>query len=71
MIGCLCSYRLAQAAVREGIPKLHILNIDTKRPNDYLAEMAKSDTHMQKVNRIIFAIQTDRPLCDYKCTMNG
>lgn len=51
-------YRLAQAAVREGIPKLHMLHIDTKRPNDYLAEMAKSDTHMQKIRAKLQSIQT-------------
>lgn len=42
-------YRLGQAAVLEAIPKLQKLDIPTKRPNDYFAEMAKSDEHMHKV----------------------
>jgi len=50
---CVCafcaSHRQAQAAVLEGIPRLHKLNILTKRPDDYFAEMVKSDEHMKKV----------------------
>ncbi|XP_076307342.1 putative rRNA-processing protein EBP2 isoform X1 [Tachypleus tridentatus] len=42
-------YRQGQAAVLSGIPFLRKLGIPTKRPEDYFAEMAKSDTHMQKV----------------------
>ncbi|XP_064476708.1 probable rRNA-processing protein EBP2 [Ornithodoros turicata] len=42
-------YRQAQTAVREGIPKLKQLGVTTKRPEDYFAEMAKSDDHMKKV----------------------
>lgn len=44
-----CSYRLAQSAVLEGIPKLHKEGIPTKRPDDYFAQMVKSDVHMKKV----------------------
>lgn len=44
-----CSYRQAQATVLAALPKLHKLQIPTKRPEDYFAEMAKSDQHMQKV----------------------
>ena len=43
------SHRQAQAAVLEGIPRLHKLNIPTKRPDDYFAEMVKTDEHMKKV----------------------
>lgn len=43
------SYRQAQAAVLEGIPRLHELGVVTKRPEDYFAQMAKADTHMTKV----------------------
>jgi len=43
------SHRQAQAAVLEGIARLHSLNIATKRPDDYFAEMVKSDEHMKKV----------------------
>uniref|UniRef100_A0A131YHR6 rRNA-processing protein EBP2 n=1 Tax=Rhipicephalus appendiculatus TaxID=34631 RepID=A0A131YHR6_RHIAP len=42
-------YRQAQAAVLEGIPRLHELGVVTKRPEDYFAQMAKADTHMTKV----------------------
>ncbi|XP_077501966.1 uncharacterized protein LOC144112985 [Amblyomma americanum] len=42
-------YRQAQAAVLEGIPRLHQLGVVTRRPDDYFAQMAKSDTHMTKV----------------------
>jgi len=42
-------HRQAQAAVLEGIPRLHNLGVRTKRPDDYFAQMAKSDAHMQKV----------------------
>lgn len=42
-------HRQAQAAVLEGIPRLNNLGVRTKRPDDYFAQMAKSDEHMQKV----------------------
>lgn len=48
MLVC-CSYRQAQATVLEALPRLKKLNIFTKRPEDYFAEMAKSDQQMQKV----------------------
>ncbi|KAJ8040171.1 putative rRNA-processing protein EBP2 [Holothuria leucospilota] len=42
-------YRQAQAAVLEALPQLNKLNVQTKRPADYFAEMAKSDAHMKRV----------------------
>lgn len=43
-------HRQAQSAVMEGIARLKNLNITAIiRPDDYFAEMAKSDDHMQKV----------------------
>lgn len=39
----------AELCVREGLPKLEKFGIKTKRPDDYFAEMAKSDEHMKKV----------------------
>merc|ERR1739848_957870 len=39
----------AQAAVLEAIPRLHSMNIRTKRPEDYFAQMAKTDDHMNKI----------------------
>ncbi|XP_018579454.1 probable rRNA-processing protein EBP2 homolog [Anoplophora glabripennis] len=42
-------HRQAQAAVTEAIPRLKAMGIATKRPDDYFAEMAKTDAHMQKI----------------------
>ncbi|XP_012221764.2 probable rRNA-processing protein EBP2 homolog [Linepithema humile] len=42
-------HRQAQGAVIDGIAKLKKLGISTTRPDDYFAEMAKTDNHMQKV----------------------
>jgi rRNA-processing protein EBP2 len=50
-------YRQAQSAVNEGIKKLQEVGIPTKRPDDYFAEMAKTDEHMQKVRKHLIAKQ--------------
>ncbi|CAG9785242.1 unnamed protein product [Diatraea saccharalis] len=50
-------HRQAQAAVMEGIKKLKELGIPTRRPDDYFAEMAKTDEHMQKVRKNLMAKQ--------------
>lgn len=50
-------YRQGQATVAEGIARLHSLGLATKRPDDYFAEMAKSDEHMQKVRQNLMAKQ--------------
>nr|CAD7266844.1 unnamed protein product [Timema shepardi] len=42
-------HRQAQAAVLIGMPKLKELGVGTRRPDDYFAQMAKTDQHMQKV----------------------
>lgn len=42
-------HRQAQGAVMDGIARLKKLGIVTTRPDDYFAEMAKSDKHMQQV----------------------
>lgn len=42
-------YRQAQASVLEAFPKLKNLGLSTLRPDDYFAEMAKSDVQMQKI----------------------
>ncbi|XP_010224872.1 PREDICTED: probable rRNA-processing protein EBP2, partial [Tinamus guttatus] len=44
-------YRQAQAAVLEALPRLHKLQVPTRRPDDYFAEMAKSDQQMQKIRQ--------------------
>lgn len=43
------SYRQAQATVLQAIPRLKKEKLATKRPEDYYAQMAKSDEHMKKV----------------------
>jgi len=50
-------YRQAQSAVLEGIQRLKSMNIPTKRPDDYFAEMAKSDNHMQKIREKLLTKQ--------------
>lgn len=50
-------HRQAQAAVTDGIIKLKELGIPTKRPDDYFAEMAKTDEHMQKIRKHLIAKQ--------------
>lgn len=44
-------YRQAQQAVLDGYERLEKLERPTLRPDDYFAEMAKSDVHMQKVRK--------------------
>lgn len=51
-------YRQAQASVLEALPKLQKLNIPTKRPDDYFAELTKSDHHMQKIRKKLLIKQT-------------
>ncbi|XP_071582561.1 probable rRNA-processing protein EBP2 homolog [Temnothorax nylanderi] len=51
-------HRQAQGAVMDGISKLKKLGIPTSRPEDYFAEMAKSDEHMQKVRENLMKKQT-------------
>lgn len=54
----MCFYRQAQAAVLLALPRLKQLKISTKRPDDYFAEMAKTDQHMQKVRTKLQAKQS-------------
>jgi len=51
-------YRQAQAAVLYAIPRLHELGVATERPEDYFAQMAKSDLHMKKVREKLVEKQT-------------
>ncbi|XP_023940037.2 probable rRNA-processing protein EBP2 homolog [Bicyclus anynana] len=53
-------HRQAQAAVVDGIKRLKDLNMPTKRPDDYFAEMAKSDEHMQKVRKNLMSKQAEQ-----------
>ncbi|KAM9849346.1 putative rRNA-processing protein EBP2 [Aulostomus maculatus] len=50
-------YRQAQATVLEALPLLKKHGIATKRPEDYFAEMAKSDQHMQKIRKKLISKQ--------------
>ncbi|XP_047515682.1 probable rRNA-processing protein EBP2 homolog [Pieris napi] len=50
-------HRQAQSAVLDGIKRLKDLNISTRRPDDFFAEMAKTDEHMQKVRKNLMAKQ--------------
>ncbi|KAF7657406.1 hypothetical protein LDENG_00027800 [Lucifuga dentata] len=50
-------YRQAQATVLEALPLLRKHNIATKRPEDYFAEMAKTDQHMQKIRKKLLSKQ--------------
>lgn len=52
--------RQAQATVMEAIPKLHALGLPTKRPDDYFAEMAKTDEHMQKIRENLMRKQAQQ-----------
>lgn len=51
-------YRQAQATVLQALPLLSKHGIATKRPDDYFAEMAKSDQHMQKIRQKLIAKQS-------------
>lgn len=53
-------YRLAQATVLEAIPKVKAMNIPTQRPDDYFAEMAKTDAHMQKIREKLMQKQAQQ-----------
>ena len=48
-------YRQAQAAVLEAIPRLHSLNVKTRRPDDYFAQMVKTGKILYRCIKI-FAI---------------
>ncbi|XP_031139826.1 probable rRNA-processing protein EBP2 [Sander lucioperca] len=50
-------YRQAQATVLDALPLLNKHGIATKRPDDYFAEMAKSDQHMQKIRKKLISKQ--------------
>uniref|UniRef100_A0A8D0DYL8 EBNA1 binding protein 2 n=1 Tax=Salvator merianae TaxID=96440 RepID=A0A8D0DYL8_SALMN len=44
-------YHQAQSSVLEALPRLYQLKVPTRRPDDYFAEMAKSDQQMQKIRQ--------------------
>lgn len=52
-------YRQAQATVLQAIPRLKSEGVATKRPEDYYAQMAKSDVHMKKVREYLISRKSD------------
>ena len=46
------SYQQACSSVQIGLRKLEELGVPTQRPEDYFAEMVKTDDHMRKVNTL-------------------
>jgi len=52
-------YRQAQATVFEAIPRLRSANIATKRPDDFYAQMAKTDEHMKKIREYLVNRKAD------------
>jgi len=44
-------YCQAQIAAKEALSKLRDLDVPTQRPEDYFAEMVKTDVHMQKIRQ--------------------
>lgn len=44
-----CSYQQALSSAQIGLRKLEELEVPIKRPEDYFAEMLKTDDHMRKV----------------------
>lgn len=52
-------HRQAQATVMEALARLKEMGIVTKRPDDYFAEMAKTDEHMQKVRDALMKRQAE------------
>jgi len=50
-------YRQAQATVLEVLPRLQSMGVPTKRPQDYYAQMAKTDDHMQKIREKLVSKQ--------------
>ena len=51
------SYRQAQSSVQVGLQKLEELKVPINRPDDYFAEMVKTDDHMRKVRQSLLSWQ--------------
>ncbi|OQV21515.1 putative rRNA-processing protein EBP2 [Hypsibius exemplaris] len=57
-------YRQAQGAVLEIIPRLKSMGLPTRRPEDYFAEMAKSDEQMKKIREKLISKQQSMELSE-------
>jgi rRNA-processing protein EBP2 len=53
-------HRQAQATVMEALPRLKAMGLKTIRPDDYFAEMAKTDEHMQKIRTHLMQKQVQK-----------
>lgn len=42
----------AKSSALQGLQRLHSLNVKTKRPDDYFAEMLKTKEHMDKIKKV-------------------
>jgi len=51
------SYKQALNSVQIALPRLASMNVQTNRPADYFAEMAKSDDQMGRVRRKLLDFQ--------------
>lgn len=60
----LTFYRQAQATVLQGIQQLHKLGVKTRRPDDYFAQMAKSDDHMKLVRKKLLEKQVSMEMSE-------
>ena len=65
VFGCLylSSYQQAQSGVKIGLRKLEELGIATTRPEDYFAEMVKTDDHMRKVSCVKCPLLLHAQIC--------
>lgn len=52
--------RQAQATIMDAIPRLKALGLPTKRPDDYFAEMVKTDSHMHKIRENLMKKQAQQ-----------
>ena len=60
------SYQQACSSVKVGLRKLEELEVSVHRPEDYFAEMVKTDDHMRKVNWLHKSCQPMSTI--YTCT---
>lgn len=65
---CVCSYGQALAAVTAARSELERLGTPHRRPDDYFAQMLKSDEHMQKVGFV--SMSRCVTLCLHACLHN-
>ena len=47
----------AEASVLEALPRLQSMGVRTKRPDDYFAQMAKTDAQMNKIRQKLVSKQ--------------